>query len=42
LSPPRRDRELTLDDQTRALFHFNGNLEGQSAGAAKPIMGIVK
>jgi len=41
-TPPRRDRELPLDDQTRALFHFNGNLEGQSAGAASPVIGIVK
>ena len=29
---PARDRELRLDKHTRALFHFNGDLEGQSYG----------
>jgi len=31
-SPPDRERELRADQHTRALFHFNGNLKGQSHG----------
>jgi len=29
---PSRDVELRLDEHTRALFHFNGNLDGESCG----------
>ena len=31
-TPPSRGRELKLDKHTRALFHFNGNLKGESFG----------
>jgi len=29
---PSRDIELRLDEHTRALFHFNGDLDGESHG----------
>jgi hypothetical protein len=35
-SPPPRDRELTVDEHTRALFHFNGDLSGESAAGGEP------
>ncbi|HRU07107.1 MAG TPA: hypothetical protein P5137_15180, partial [Candidatus Brocadiia bacterium] len=38
-TPPSRDRELALDEHTRALFHFNGNLKGESWGAKEEIKG---
>jgi len=31
-TPPSRDQELKLDEHTRALFHFNGNVKGKSHG----------
>jgi hypothetical protein len=31
-TPPSCDKELPLDEHTRALFHFNGNVEGESFG----------
>jgi hypothetical protein len=31
-APPRRDVELALDEHTRALFHFNGDLKGSCSG----------
>lgn len=31
-TPPSRDRELALDEHTRSLFHFNGNLDCESYG----------
>ena len=31
---PPRDQELKLDEHTRALFHFNGGLKGESHGYA--------
>jgi len=31
-TPPSRDRELPLDERTRSLFHFNGNLDCESYG----------
>ena len=31
-SPPSKDVEMRLDRHTRALFHFNGNLDGYSFG----------
>ncbi|MDP6357107.1 MAG: sugar-binding protein [Planctomycetota bacterium] len=37
--PPSRRREMELDEHTRALFHFNGNLKGKSATAKEPIEG---
>lgn len=38
-TPPTRESEFRLDERTRALFHFNGNLRGQSYGyeAAPPV-----
>jgi hypothetical protein len=36
-TPPARDRELELDEHTRALFHFNGNLDGQCHGHDGPL-----
>lgn len=42
-TPPARDRELALDKNTRALFHFNGNAQGQSLPTAgAPVLGIIK
>jgi len=29
---PPRDQELKLDEHTRALFHFNGDLKGAGYG----------
>lgn len=34
---PCRDRELTVDEHTRALFHFNGNTDGRSHGWSGPL-----
>jgi len=31
-TPPSRHGELAMDEHTRALFHFNGNIQGRSAG----------
>ena len=36
-APPSRDRELAVDEHTRALFHFNGNAQGESYGKDNPI-----
>ena len=36
-TPPARDRELDLDKHTRALFHFNGSIDGQSHGHDDPL-----
>jgi hypothetical protein len=33
---PLPGTEFTLDEHTRALFHFNGSLEGQSYGVTNP------
>jgi hypothetical protein len=35
--PPVRDAEFSLDEHTRALFHFNGDLNGESYGVKEPI-----
>jgi hypothetical protein len=35
--PPPRDRELIVDDATRALFHFNGTLDAETATASGPV-----
>ncbi len=37
--PPSRKREMELDEHTRAVFHFNGNLKGKSATSKEPIEG---
>jgi hypothetical protein len=38
-APPARDRPLTCDRHTRALFHFDGTLEGETAdGGPRPRM----
>ena len=34
---PSRDREFEVDEHTRALFHFNGNIDGLSHGHAGPL-----
>ena len=41
-TPPYRDRELRLDKHTRALFHFNGSLDGESFGHTGPVPAQVK
>ena len=33
--PPARETEFRLDEHTRALFHFNGDVKGQSYGYAE-------
>ncbi len=40
--PPSRERAFAMDEHTRALFHFDGNLEGRSHGAAAPAAGNIK
>ena len=40
--PPSRKREQEVDQHTRALFHFNGDLKGQSVSAEEPIEGELK
>ncbi len=40
--PPARERAFAMDEHTRALFHFDGNLEVQSHGAAAPAAGSLK
>ena len=40
--PPSRDRELALDEHTRALFHFNGSLKGEAFGADKPLKATLR
>jgi len=36
-TPPVLGTEFRVDAHTRALFHFNGNIEGKSAGAKSPL-----
>ena len=36
-TPPSRDREFKLDEHTRALFHFNGDIQGRSHGHTGPL-----
>ena len=36
-TPPSRDRELSVDEHTRALFHFNGTLTGESYKQPGPL-----
>ena len=31
-TPPPRDKEFAVDEHTRALFHFNGSVQGESHG----------
>jgi PcRGLX-like protein central beta sandwich domain/Carbohydrate family 9 binding domain-like/PcRGLX-like N-terminal RIFT barrel domain len=38
--PPSTNSELSLDQNTRALFHFNGNLKGESGSGQKPVLGV--
>ncbi len=40
-APPARERALAMDEHTRALFHFDGNLEGRSHGASAPAAGYL-
>jgi hypothetical protein len=35
--PPSRSRKLRLDEHTRALFHFNGDIAGRSYGTDEPV-----
>jgi hypothetical protein len=39
-TPPRRDQEMRADEHTRALFHFNWTLEGESGGSGKPVVRV--
>ena len=41
-APPPMDRELPCDADTRALFHFNGNLNGESSATDEPLAGAMK
>jgi hypothetical protein len=42
-TPPARDKEFQLDEHTRALFHFNGNSQGESYGqSASSVPGELK
>jgi hypothetical protein len=41
-NPPPPGREFIMDKHTRALFHFNGNVEGQCSGQSGPVMGELK
>ena len=41
-TPPARDREFQVDKNTRALFHFNGHLDGESFGHTGPVPAQVK
>jgi hypothetical protein len=40
--PPSRDEEFKLDEHTRALFHFNGNSQGESYGQSEHVTGMIK
>jgi hypothetical protein len=40
--PPSRDEEFKVDEHTRALFHFNGNLEGECWGAGDKPKGKIE
>jgi len=39
---PRRDRALRLDEHTRALFHFDGTLEGEARTDGSRPEGVVQ
>ena len=39
-TPPTK--EFTVDEHTRALFHFNGNMDGQSFGQTGALPASVK
>jgi len=41
-TPPARDREFAVDEHTRALFHFNGDTQGQTHGLTAPVMGEIR
>ena len=41
-APSARECEFGLDPQTRALFLFNGSLQGTGAGLGEPLIGLVK
>ncbi len=41
-APPSRERELELDEHTRALFHFNGEVEGISHGHEATVPAVVQ
>ena len=41
-TPPPRECEFTVDPHTRALFLFNGNLEGRGHVLKDPLVGVVK
>lgn len=36
-TPPNREQEFTVDENTRALFHFNGDVKGLSYGRDAPV-----
>ena len=41
-TPPGRESELKLDPNTRALFHFNGDLKGLSYGREESVQGMLR
>jgi len=41
-TPPSTDREFAPDEHTRALFHFNGTLDGESHGHKGPLPATAK
>lgn len=41
-TPPTRKEHLELDEHTRALFHFDGTLEGRSYEATSAPLGLIQ
>jgi hypothetical protein len=41
-APPSREKEWVVDGSTRALFHFNGSLEGSSCSTAERLTATVR
>jgi hypothetical protein len=41
-TPPSRERMIQADKNTRALFHFNGDLKGESSGYAGDLPAALK
>jgi hypothetical protein len=41
-TPPARDKEFQMDEHTRALFHFNGNCNGESYGITNTLTAMLK
>ena len=41
-APPSRYRELAADEHTRALFHFNGSLDGENHVLTGTVVGRIE